>query len=466
VSCARRGVTRLGLCFVGVVSAIAMACGSTASTGGGFDSGKGSGDGGTGGGDTGIITIGTSGGGSGGGTGGGSGSGTTSSGTGSGGGSDSGTGSGGGSDGNNIAPMVVNNGPPNAGGSSNVPFITVTVCVPGTTTCQTIDYITVDTGSSGLRLVSSILTIALPQTMASDGNPLVECTQFADGYIWGSVRTADVKIAGEVAGSIPVQVFGDPSFTNVPSACSSGGPSENTIMSFGSYGLVGINQIVPDCGEYCADPTQMQSADYYSCSSSACTAVTVPVANQVSNPIASFATDNNGAILELPSIPAGGAATASGTLVFGIGTQANNALGAESILGLDEYGNFTTVFAGTTMSTSFIDSGTNTFAVNDSALTQCGSDLQGYYCPASTTMLTAVNSGNAGNTSATSNVSFTVESANTLFSGSDTAFDDIATTGIDNMSFDWGLPFFYGRNVYVALDGATTPGGAGPFVAY
>jgi hypothetical protein len=32
--------------------------------------------------------------------------------------------------------------------------------------------------------------------------------------------------------------------------------------------------------------------------------------------------------------------------------------------------------------------------------------------------------------------------------------------------FDFGLPFFYGKNVYVAIDGRATPGGNGPYWAY
>ena len=40
-----------------------------------------------------------------------------------------------------------------------------------------------------------------------------------------------------------------------------------------------------------------------------------------------FATDNNGVIIELPSISASGASNPSGgLLVFGIGTQSNNGL--------------------------------------------------------------------------------------------------------------------------------------------
>src|ERR1700733_12298484 len=90
----------------------------------------------------------------------------------------------------NSVPMVVNNGPPEAGGSQDVPFISVTLCVPGTTQCQTIDYVSVDTGSTGLRIVSSVLskTLALPQAKATTGDGLAECYTFGDGYVWGSVN--------------------------------------------------------------------------------------------------------------------------------------------------------------------------------------------------------------------------------------------------------------------------------------
>ncbi|MBV9619664.1 MAG: DUF3443 family protein, partial [Gammaproteobacteria bacterium] len=32
--------------------------------------------------------------------------------------------------------------------------------------------------------------------------------------------------------------------------------------------------------------------------------------------------------------------------------------------------------------------------------------------------------------------------------------------------FDLGLPFFYGRNVYTAIEQQSTPGGTGPYYAY
>ena len=63
---------------------------------------------------------------------------------------------------NNVAPIIVDAGPAGLNfTSTNVPFVTIKVCVPGSTTeCQTIDHVTVDTGSSGLRIVSTVLKIS------------------------------------------------------------------------------------------------------------------------------------------------------------------------------------------------------------------------------------------------------------------------------------------------------------------
>src|ERR1700730_14784879 len=125
--------------------------------------------------------------------------------------------------GNNVAAITVNSGPPGNDGYVNGGFTSVTVCTPGTSTCQTIDGILVDTGSSGLRILSSALTIALTQQHAPDGNPVVECLPFLDAYTWGPVQTADIQIAGEKASSLPIQVLSDSDFP-VPTSCSDNGP--------------------------------------------------------------------------------------------------------------------------------------------------------------------------------------------------------------------------------------------------
>src|SRR5215469_15188254 len=62
----------------------------------------------------------------------------------------------------NVVPLTVDAGPTSTI-QSDMAFASVTVCMPGTSTCQTIDHVQVDTGSEGLRLVSSSVTIGLPQ---------------------------------------------------------------------------------------------------------------------------------------------------------------------------------------------------------------------------------------------------------------------------------------------------------------
>src|SRR5262249_14922915 len=146
----------------------------------------------------------------------------------------------------------VDSGP--QGGEANLAFVTVHVCVPGTNTCQDIDHVQVDTGSEGLRLLSGVLNINLPQS----GN-LAECLVFADGYVWGPVAGADVTIAGETASNIAVHVL-IPSSSSppVPSTCSSQNPpggngdEGGSIADLGAKGIIGLGVFQDDCGPYCA----------------------------------------------------------------------------------------------------------------------------------------------------------------------------------------------------------------------
>jgi hypothetical protein len=64
-------------------------------------------------------------------------------------------------------------------------------------------------------------------------------------------------------------------------------------------------------------------------------------------------------------------------------------------------------------------------------------------------------------------VSFNISNIANL-SGSFSAFDNVAAPQIagGSQSFDFGLPFFYGRNVFVAIEGAVTSGGVGPYDAF
>ena len=370
---------------------------------------------------------------------------------------------GGGNPGSNVQAISVNLGP--SGNYANGAFTSVTVCAPGTSTCQTIGGVLVDTGSSGLRILSSVLTTTLPQQKAADGNPIVECLPFVSGYTWGPVQTADVQIAGEKASSVPIQVLSDTAFT-VPSACANNGQSLDTLSALGANGILGVGVFVQDCGGACVAKGPSNPALYYECPASGCVVVGEALSQQVVNPVAFFSTDNNGVIVELPAV-SGPQASVSGSLIFGIGTQSNNGLGGAKIYTVDASANFVTTYNNQSYNQSFIDSGSNGLYFLTSGITGIPvcSDATSFYCPTTTKNLSAVNSGSNGGASGT--VNFSVANADALFKNNPNAavFDQLA--GPNSLSgFDWGLPFFYGRNVFTAIEGRNTPGGTGPYWAY
>ncbi len=360
---------------------------------------------------------------------------------------------------NNVS-VVVNAGP--HGDYINGLFTSVVVCAPGTSNCQTIGGILVDTGSEGLRVLNTALTLSLPQRTASSGAPLVECAQFQDGFTWGPVQTADVKMAGETASAIPIQVIGESQFPNIPQQCSSTGVAEDTLADLGANGILGIGNFREDCGGACAATGSSNPGFYFGCPSSGCTVTAVPNASQLQNPVWLFGSDNNGVMIQLPSVAAGGATTVGGTLFFGIGTQSNNALGSAKVQTTDASGNFTTIYQGQSYSQSFIDSGSNGLFFLDTATTgipTCSSSSD-FYCPPQTQSLTATTRGANG---VTASVAFNVGNADRL-SGRFTAFSELA--GPNPNSFDWGLPFFFGRSVFISIDGQSAPGGTAPYWAY
>jgi hypothetical protein len=413
----------------------------------------------------------------------------------------------------NVAPLAVNAGPVSTNPQTNVAYTTVQVCTPGSTTsCVTIPNVAVDTGSSGLRIPASLVSsLNLPNVYLNSITPA------SGGSSNGS----------ELASSVPIHVMGDtsiPTGNSIPTTCSqvptstgstTTGQEEDDVAHLGANGLLGVGNYIYDCDvvgnaqagvNACSSASTPPPGTYYTCSSSSCTPALVPAAQQVRNPVSLF-TDNNGVILKLQNVAVGGLPTATGTMVFGIGTQSNNGLGSAVVLTLDSnfndpaWSGFTTVFpvggvsypnstennlllANNSYSIgSFLDSGSNGIFFLDqptSGITDCsGSSLNFYYCPAtSPDSLQATNQATGGNSSL---VQFSVSAANTLSFATNTAFSDLAGPNTPqnpgNPSFlqkaadgyfDWGLPFFYGRNVYTAIQGVTPPSGvqAGPWWAY
>jgi hypothetical protein len=383
----------------------------------------------------------------------------------------------------NVTPLSVDFGLPDIGYLNGL-FATVTVCVPGSSECQAIDHVLVDTGSAGLRILASVLTLSLPAWTDDSGVALAECEQLLGGFIWGQLQRADLKIAGEQASGLAIQVI-DESTYPVPSDCT--GFDSSSADKLAANGILGVGPWLQDCGAACAARLGARSENpglYYACSSATaggCQVAALPVTKQLSNPVAFFSQDNNGTIIELPAISADGAPSVMGSLVFGIGTRENNGLGHATVLRLDSNGLFSTSYPANAYPTlAFVDSGSNAIYFLDSAtanIPTC-SDPQNpsfsdFYCPSSTQNLSARVQDAYG--SVALNVNFSIANAEALFARAyNVAFSNLGGPSTDPQSgnttlpayFDWGLPFHFGRNVFTAIEGQATPAGAGPFVAF
>jgi len=365
----------------------------------------------------------------------------------------------GGATGNNVLPITVNGSLCSSNSYLNKPCVSVTVCTPGTATCQTINDILLDTGSYGLRIFKQVLTnVSLTQVPSGSGS-LAECVQFADGSAdWGPVQTADVILGNEPAVRVSIQVI-DSTFGTVPPEC---GIPDASPSAAGFNGILGVGLFAQDCGSACVNSASI--GRYYTCSGTSCPGTRVPLANQVQNPVALLPLDNNGVIVQLPSIPPGGSRSVNGSLILGIGTQTNNVPSGVTAFPASQVGRFTTTFNGTLYS-SFIDSGSNGlfFAPPSTSPIPTCQFLSDWFCPSSTLILSATNKGASGSPSG--DVSFQIGNFETLFSSGNNVFPNIGGD-FPGGFFDWGLPFHFGRNVFVGLEGKGSSLGTGPYWAY
>jgi len=391
--------------------------------------------------------------------------------------------------------VVVQDGPHGfqLGANANVLYATVTVCVPGgnpanPTECQTIDHIQVDTGSVGLRvLASKVRGLNLPRVSPSGADTAWECFPFVIGGLWGQNAVADVGLGQQTATRVPVQLIEDNASSPMqPTADCIKAADGNVLGSataLGSNGILGIGSTTLDCGQNCVTGNYISCqivngvntctgfVQYYSCpqgaaNSGACSATAVPINMQVYNPIAALPTAyNNGVVLKMPAVIDPGAATASGELIFGLDTVqgqtglSDNHLPPQAtkvVLGTDwqnqpdSYLNVTTRYGSTTYRSSYLDTGTNGLFFTDTTLTPCTGST--WYCPRSTLNPSAVISDGDNPALNPVTVNFQIGNAEALFSTNNTAFQDAAgTTPGAATSFAWGMPFFYGRQVYLSI---------------
>lgn len=362
----------------------------------------------------------------------------------------------------NVIPISVQAGP---GRNVNIPYVSVTVCtaggVVGSSACKTIDNVLLDTGSTGLRLFASQLSaapaLALPAQRIGNSSTISECAQFLNAVAWGSVKVADVALGNMRAPSVPVQLM-DSSYPSALNAVCGSSPVmaqttslANNLQALNANGILGVSLFANDGQRYfnCTNPT------------TACQ-ISATASQQVQNPVALFSTDNNGVVVQLPAVDAAGVGNAKGFLIFGVGTRSNNLLGTANVVPVNASGFFTTTYKARALRTSFMDSGSNGLFFNDASLsTSCATAASGFYCPPTTQNLTA----SIALATGSAVVNFSIANADTLFQANNYAFSTLGGT-LDSTSFDWGLPFFFGRSVYTVIEGRSVGTLPGPFYAF
>ena len=400
------------------------------------------------------------------------------------------------SSGQNVVPVAVNDPAVTFGHVGNAylnePTVSVTICSPNNpSVCQTINHILLDTGSFGLRIYSSLVTVPLLPVSNGDKS-LAECVQFGDGSSeWGPVDYAYVQLATEPKGVVPIMLI-DSGYLNPPGPCTSAQSTPDTSPSSTGYnGILGVGLFAEDCGSYCS--LHFDNGSYYTCENGNCTCgATADSLAQVTNPVSVIPTDRNGLILKFPSaVPNGGVASTTGSLVLGIDTQANNSSSGKTAYQTNGNGEILTVFGAYSSNTqmcSFIDSGSSILYFPTPQvspfLPDCGnsnSSYAGIYCPANPVTFTGAvpptSSSGATNYDTSGNhanaVTFTIENGIAAFQSSHHVY---ATVGGEtgscpnpndgSVSFDYGLPFFFGKSVYVGFQNKSSNIGIGPYWSY
>ena len=149
-------------------------------------------------------------------------------------------------------------------------------------------------------------------------------------------------------------------------------------------------------------------------------------------------------------------------MIFGIGTQTDNALGAAKVLTVDANGNLSTIYRQPDLRRQLHRLGINGIFFLDTKTTglpvcrTAPTSIVRPRCSRSRRRFAASTARRAPSpsTSATS----------TRSTGRFNAFSEVA--GPNPGGFAWGLSFFFGRTIFTAIEGQATPGGTGPYFAF
>jgi hypothetical protein len=411
----------------------------------------------------------------------------------------------------NNLKVEVNGGPVRsfAAPSANILYADVKICVPGNAAqCVTVPHVQVDTGSVGLRvLASKVASLSLPVVALPGSKEAWECYPFVVGGLWGRNAVADVTLGNQEAISVPIQLVQDGVGPQATEDCAhaSGGTLQangtysregilDSVDRLGSNGILGIGNTELDCAQMCINGVYTSFVMYYGCpvgatSSGGCAATGIQANLQVYNPVAAFTLHNNGVVLALPAVSFPGAATATGELIFGIDTSASDPGATNNVRPLSatpvllgtnasnrSYLNVTTAYSGLNVTNSYLDTGTNGLFFSDNSspmIALCAGNT--WYCPFNSLPKAAIicdgDNRNlpqiplpfcdvSNSLQSKVAVSFTIDNAEAVFSTTNTAFAGLAgaPSGVGT-TFAWGLPFFYGRRVFLSIWQPSKAGG-------
>lgn len=349
-------------------------------------------------------------------------------------------------------------------GTVNIPCVSVTICNPNSTSsatnCNTVPNVILDTGSFGLRVFKQFLSGVTLPNVTYNGTNVAECVTYGDNtQNWGPIINADVQLTVDAtAVNIPIQEI-DSTFPGANSASCSNATSSPS--AFGSNGILGVGPVVYDTGPY------------YGCSNGSCTIInTLPANSEVVNPVAMLSSDvyNNGVTIQFPTVGDNGANNITGSAILGVGTNPQNQIesGAQAYPSSASSGfpiGMSVKFNGGNIN-GFLDTGSNLFFFNDSSLQTCSGAISIFYCPNSIILLTPENLSSSGIYTST-NVN--IANANTILNTNNTAFSNIgadsASTGLNGF-FDYGLPFFFGKTIYVGFDTKSSSIESGAYWAF
>ncbi len=191
----------------------------------------------------------------------------------------------------------------------------------------------------------------------------------------------------------------------------------------------------------------------------------IPLDTQFMNPVANFTSDNNGTIIRLPALPAGGQTSGQRANSYSASARGKtmHCRRTPLMLPLDSNSSFTTDYNGNALlsydrqrNKHAITSPTRRFRSESTVIVHSiipRSDLSVSFCKHRT------------EPDLPATVPFLVSQWLQLPDESDTVPMTVSPRPITD-GFIWGLPFFYGRDVYTVLSGANAGTRAGPFVAF